>query len=71
VGKNFPLTSYISKSFFFIHTQEQSQKQEAYQFAYLIQKENKKLRELLAKKPQLFSKRLREIEKISQVVGQH
>lgn len=74
VGKNFPLTSYLSKSFFFYpHMREGvgQQKQEAYQFAYLIQKEGKSLGELLAKKPRLFSRRLKEIEKISQAVSQH
>jgi len=40
-------------------------------FAYLVQKEGKELRELLAKKPQLFSKKLKEIEKASQVVNGH
>jgi len=74
VGKNFPLTSYICKSFFFYpHSggQTHQQRQDAYLFAYLVQKESKELRELLAKKPQLFSGKLKEMEKASQAVKGH
>jgi len=74
VGKKIPLTSHVYKSFFFdTHTQGKSRSrvQNAYLFSYLVQKESKELRELLAKKPQLFRKKLEEIEKISRVVNQH
>ena len=47
--------------------QNNQQRQDAYPFAYLVQKESRELRKLLDKKPQLFSKRLKEIEKVSQV----
>jgi hypothetical protein len=73
-GKNFPQTSYSYKSFVFLYTHEgqtRQQKQDAYLFAYLVQKEGKELRELLAKKPQLFRKKLEQIGKASQVVSQH
>ena len=47
--------------------QTHQQRQNAHLFAYLVQKESRELRKLLDKKPQLFSKRLKEIEKVSQV----
>lgn len=74
MGKKLPLTYNRSKSLFFFHTRENlnhQQRQEVYQFAYLVQKEGKELKELLAKKPLLFKKKLEEIEKVSQVVNQH
>ena len=40
-------------------------------FDCLVQKESRELRELLARKPLLFRKRLEEIEKTSQVVKGH
>jgi hypothetical protein len=46
-------------------------KEEAYLFSYLVQKEGKELRELLAEKPLLFKKRLEEIEQTIQVVNCH
>jgi hypothetical protein len=74
VGKNSLLTSYLCKSFFFdtpTQGQNHQQKQNVYLFSYLIQKKSKELRELLAKKPQLFRKKLEEIDKASQLVSQH
>lgn len=71
MDKNSPLTSYSYKSLFFLYVcegQDEKQKQDAYLFSYLVQKEGKELRELLAKKPSLFSKRLKEIEKTIQAV---
>jgi hypothetical protein len=74
VDKKLPLTSYSYKSLLFLYACEgasKKQKEEAYLFAYLIRKEGKELRKLLAEKPLKFRKRLEEIEKSIQVVGQH
>lgn len=74
MDKKIPLTSYSYKSLVFLYAckgQTWQQKQEAYYFAYLVQKGNQQLRELLAKKPLLFKKRLEEIEKTIQAVNQH
>lgn len=50
---------------------EETARQEAYLFSYLVQKEGKELRELLSEKPQLFRKRLETIERTIQAVNQH
>jgi len=74
VDKKSPQTYFNYKSLVFLHGRErpsEEQKQEAYLFSYLVQKEGQQLRELLGKKPQLFRKRLKAIEQTIQVVSQH